>query len=156
MNSKTERLGRVCGWSAGAMTLAVVMAAGGAAKVGAQNSTITVYGEKQTTTAQSKFYCNIKALTPEQRAHHKQLSEKLLAARKQIVEMERGYEFQYSPADVSLAELADWVVAESKCCPFFDFHMDLENEGKLICLRLTGEEGIKAFIRAEFHVDGMK
>jgi hypothetical protein len=26
----------------------------------------------------------------------------------------------------------------------------VENEGKLLCLRLTGEEGIKQFIRAEF------
>ncbi len=75
-----------------------------------------------------------------------------MAARKQIVEAEKGYEFQYGPADVSLAELADWVAAESKCCPFFDFHIDLEEEGRLLCLRLTGEEGIKAFIRAEFGV----
>jgi hypothetical protein len=27
-----------------------------------------------------------------------------------------------------------------------------EREGSLLCLRLTGEEGIKAFIRAEFHL----
>ncbi len=103
-------------------------------------------------TTQSKFFCNSKALTPEERAHHKQLTEKLLAARKEIVETEKGYEFQFSPKNVSLAELAEWVAAESKCCPFFDFHIDLENEGKLICLRLTGEEGIKQFIRAEFAV----
>lgn len=108
--------------------------------------------EKKMTTMQSKFYCNIKALTPEERVHHKQLSEKLMAARKAIVETDRGYEFQFGPQDATLAELADWVVNESKCCPFFDFHIDLENEGKLICLRLTGEEGIKQFIRAEFHV----
>jgi len=41
-------------------------------------------------------------------------------------------------------------VAEGKCCPFFDFHIDLERAGALLCLRLTGEEGIKAFIRTEF------
>jgi len=101
-------------------------------------------------TIQSKFYCNIRALTPKERARHKQLSEKLNARREEIVETEKGYEFQYSPADLSLAELAKGVGAESKCCPFFDFHMDVEREGKLLCLRLTGEEGIKAFIRAEF------
>ena len=108
--------------------------------------------EKPMTTTQGKFYCNIKALTQEERAHHKQLSDKLWAARNAVVETEKGYEFQFRPQKVTLAELADWVVAESKCCPFFDFHMDLENEGKLICLRLTGEEGVKQFIRAEFHV----
>jgi len=106
--------------------------------------------ESASMTIQSGFYCNIKALNPEERTHHSQLTEKLLAARKETVEMAKGYEFQFSPADVSLVELSDWVVAESKCCPFFDFHIDLENEGKLVCLRLTGAEGIKAFIRAEF------
>jgi hypothetical protein len=30
-----------------------------------------------------------------------------------------------------------------------DFHIDLEREGKLLCLHLTGEEGIKPFIRLE-------
>ena len=101
---------------------------------------------------QGKFYCNTRALNPSERAHHKLLTDKLVAERTQIVETEKGYEFQYNPSTVSLAELADWVAAESKCCPFFDFHIDLENEGKLLCLRLTGEEGVKTFVRAEFLV----
>jgi len=133
------------------VTLALWMGSGGAMGLAAQGSAILVQPERQAT-VQSKFYCNIKALTPEERARHKQLSEKLMAARKETVETEKGYEFQFSPGDVSVAELADWVVAESKCCPFFDFHIDLENQGKLVCLRLTGEEGIKAFMRAEFKI----
>jgi hypothetical protein len=103
-------------------------------------------------TTQSKFYCNIKSLNPTERAHHKQLTEKLIASRKDIVETQKGYEFQFAPANVTLAELADWVVAEGKCCPFFDFHIDLELAGSLLCLRLTGEDGIKPFIRSEFQV----
>jgi hypothetical protein len=134
------------------LALAVWMAGGGTAAMTAQNAPTAGNTEKQMTTTKSKFYCNVKALTPEERVRHKQLGEKLMAARKEIVETEKGYEFQYSPADISLAELAEWVGAESKCCPFFDFHIDLEREGKLLCLRLTGEEGIKAFIRAEFGV----
>ena len=101
---------------------------------------------------QTRFYCNIKALNPTERARHKQLTDKLVAMRKEMVETEKGYELQYSPSTVSLAELAEWVVAESKCCPFFDFHLDLEREGSLLCLRLTGEAGIKAFILTEFGV----
>jgi len=101
---------------------------------------------------QGKFYCNTRALNPSERAHHKLLTDKLVTERTQIVETEKGYEFQYSPSTVSLAELADWVAAESKCCPFFGFHIDLENEGKLLCLRLTGEEGVKTFVRTEFLV----
>ena len=138
MNQKKEQFGGLDKRNAaGAAALALLIA--GTAVSATPRSNITARSantEKQMTT-QSKFYCNIKALTVEERAHHKQLSEKLMAARKEIVEMEKGY---------------DWVVNESKCCPFFDFHIDLENEGKLICLRLTGQEGIKQFIRAEFAV----
>jgi hypothetical protein len=102
--------------------------------------------------SQSKFYCNTKALNPAERARHKLLTEKLVAQRTRIVETEKGYEFQYGPSVVSLEELTKWVAAESKCCPFFDVHIDLENEGALLCLRLTGEKGIKEFVRSEFSV----
>ena len=118
----------------------------------AEASLLTTSAERQTMTSQSKFYCNIKALNPTERAHHKQLTDKLIASRREIVEMEKGYEFQFSSSSVSPRELADWVAAESKCCPFFDFRIDLEREGSLLCLRLAGEEGIKPFIRVEFQV----
>ena len=101
---------------------------------------------------QGRFYCNIKALTPEERARHKHLTEKLISARKEVVEIEKGYEFQYSPSEITVTEVAEWVIAEGKCCPFFDFHIDFEREGSLVCLRLTGAEGIKRFIRGEFKI----
>jgi hypothetical protein len=101
---------------------------------------------------EGRFYCNINALDPTERAHHQQLTAKLIAARSEIVELPRGYEFQFSPSSISIAELADWVVAEGKCCPFFNFHIDLEKRGNLLCLGLTGEEGIKQVIRTEFRV----
>ena len=152
MNSKKEQSVAAGKQSAAVAALAFLIAGGGAVGLAEQGTPTAGNTEKQMTTTQSKFYCNIKALTAEERVHHKQLSEKLMAARKETVEIEKGYEFQFSPKDVSLAELAEWAVAESKCCAFFDFHLDLENEGKLLCLRLTGEEGIKAFIRSEFHM----
>ncbi len=103
-------------------------------------------------TTQSRFYCNLKALNHTERIKHLMLTGKLIIVRKEAVELQNGYEFQFSPSLVSVADLATWVSAESKCCPFFDFHIDLEQEGRLLCLRLTGEEGIKQFIRSVFKV----
>jgi len=134
------------------MSLAALTVGGETASFGALDSARAAEQEKQIAPTQSKFYCNTKALQPGERVRHKQLTDKLTSIRKEVVETEKGYEFQYSPSDVSLLELADWVVAEGKCCPFFDFHIDLEQEGTLLCLRLTGAEGIKAFIRTEFSV----
>ncbi len=132
------------------MSLAALTMGEGAASLGALDSARAADQEKQSVTTPRKFYCNSKALTSAERAHHKQLGDKLMSIRKEVVETEKGYEFRFSPSDVSLLELADWVVAEGKCCPFFDFHIDLEREGTLLCLRLTGAEGVKAFIRSEF------
>jgi hypothetical protein len=148
MNAKRFTAMRQC--SAAATTLTLLLAATGAGWEPANASAVT--GAARQTSSDSKFYCNMKALNPAERALHQQLTEKLIAARKEIVEMPRGYEFQYRPSEVSVVELAGWVTTEAKCCPFFNFHIDLEREGNLVCLGLTGEDGIKAFIRIEFQV----
>jgi hypothetical protein len=153
MKNGNERSVTIVKKGAAVVLLAIWIGGNGTMGLAAQGSAILVQPKEQVTTVQSKFYCNIKALTAEERARHKSLSEKLMAVRKEIVETEKGYEFQFSPVEVSLGELASWVAAESKCCPFFDFHIDVEREGKLLCLRLTGEEGIKAFIRTEFKME---
>jgi hypothetical protein len=134
-----------------AFTGLVQLVFGGGSIAAATYSARSVSAERQMT-VQSKFYCNTKSLTPAERARHTQLTNKLMSIRKEVIETDNGYEFQYSPSEVSLLDLADWVVAEGKCCPFFDFHIDLEREGSLLCLRLTGEKGVKDFIRAEFNV----
>ena len=137
--------------AAGAATFAMLILAVVAARTQRMGSPIPQSTE-QTMTTQSRFYCNMKALSHTERIKHMMLTGKLIMTRKEIVELERGYEFQFSPTNVSPVELANWVAAESKCCPFFDFHIDLEKEGHLLCLRLTGDEGIKQFIRSEFKI----
>jgi hypothetical protein len=107
-------------------------------------------------TAPARFFCNTAALDPTERAYHQRLTEKLIAARTAVVELPKGYEFQFSPQDISIADAAQWVVAEEKCCPFFNFHIDLEKQGNLVCVGLTGAEGIKPFIRSEFRVPEQK
>src|SRR5258707_13358695 len=151
MTVQGDRNGRKRKQRAAAAGLAALLASAALVQAAPQE-TKTKEKEKQVLTTQNKFYCNIKALNPAERERHRQLTDKLVTARREIVETEKGYEFQYSPSNVSVGELANWVAAEGKCCPFFDFHIDLEREGSLVCLRLTGEEGIKPFIRSEFQV----
>jgi hypothetical protein len=152
MTVQRERNGRKVKQHVAVVGGLAVLLSSGALVQGSRQETKTNEKEKRALATQSKFYCNIKALNPAERERHKQLTDKLIATRKEIVETEKGYEFQYTPSIVSIRELADWVAAEGKCCPFFDFHIDLEREGNLLCLRLTGEEGIKPFIRSEFQV----
>jgi hypothetical protein len=137
---------------AATIALGLTTAAGGAHPMVGYKSRRIAKEDHRSMTTGSKFFCNVNALSTTERAHHKQLTEKLIRSRTEIVEGEKGYEFQFNPSVVSIAELADWAAAESKCCPFFDFHIDLEHEGTLMCLRLTGAQGVKHFIQTEFQV----
>jgi hypothetical protein len=136
------------------VAMTMLMVASSASSHVGQAATPAATSRENPMQTEGKFYCNAKALSPVERERHKQLTEKLMHARTKVVETEKGYEFQFSPSSVSIAELGDWAVAESKCCPFFNFHIDLEQHGTLACLGLTGEEGIKTFIRAEFQLAG--
>jgi hypothetical protein len=135
----------------GAIGLAILVGASGAAGIPTQ-SPATVDGTSTQALESSDFRCNMHALRAAERTHHLRLTEKLIVSRTAIVETPKGYEFHYSPSSVTLAELADWTVHEAECCPFFDFHIDLEERGQRICLRLTGQDGIKPLIRSEFNV----
>ena len=150
-NEKKKHRGKARTLHTAGVALAVFLLHGAAAL--AQIRALNSRAERQNMVTQKGFYCDRKALNPAERARHKRLTDKLIAVRTRVIETAKGYEFQYHPADVSLAELAEWAVSENKCCPFFDFHIDLEDGGELLCLRLTGQEGVKAFIRTEFQAE---
>jgi hypothetical protein len=98
------------------------------------------------------FYCDMNALTREDRERHNQLIRKLEAARIEIRELPDGYAFRLRNEFVSVAEVGEWISYESKCCPFFDFEIQLECDNGPLWLKLKGQDGIKAFIRAEFGI----
>lgn len=137
---------------AGAAALLMTMV-GSAKPAPAQKGPAPAAGDQSTP---SGFFCDAAALNPSERAFHQHLTERLLASRNAVVELPKGYEFQFSPDDISVGDVAQWVVAEEKCCPFFNFHIDLEKQGTLVCLGLTGAIGIKEFIRSEFRAPEQK
>ncbi len=98
------------------------------------------------------FYCNMNALNRVDRQRYDQLIGRLQAALIEIRELPDGYAFRLRNELVSLAEVAEWVSYESKCCPFFDFEMQLERDNGPLWLKLRGKEGIKPFIRAELGI----
>jgi hypothetical protein len=97
-------------------------------------------------------YCNVKAFTEEERVKYNELTAKLKTARTGTRELPDGYSFELDPKQVSLAEVAEWVADETKCCPFFTFEIGVAGETGALTLSLKGREGIKPFIRMEFHV----
>jgi hypothetical protein len=74
------------------------------------------------------------------------------SARIETKELADGYVFRFRSEGISFAEVADWVATERLCCPFFDLAVEAERENGPVSLRITGREGVKAFIRGEFKV----
>ncbi len=88
------------------------------------------------------------ALTPEQRARHRQLGESLRSAILKTRELNDGYEYEFAMNPATYHALAEITPLEHACCPFFTIALRLEHS-KLVW-QLTGDEGITQFIRMEF------
>ena len=52
----------------------------------------------------------------------------------------------------TVAKLADFVTLERLCCPCFTLAVTLARDGGPLSLAITGREGVKPFIRAEFGI----
>jgi hypothetical protein len=101
--------------------------------------------------ADSPFACDRAALTAQaRRRHFDELSPALRARKKSVRELRDGFEFEF-PADTTTFQLvSEWVTGERLCCPFFDIDIHAEREHGSLWLRLTGREGVKKFIKADF------
>ncbi len=96
------------------------------------------------------FACNMKAMTPAQRARHTEvLSPALQAARLKSSELPDGYAFQFPSDAKTFATVSEWVGNERLCCPFFEFDIRVGDSTAPMTLRITGQQGVKQFIKAE-------
>jgi hypothetical protein len=103
----------------------------------------------QSRAGQSVFACNLKAFQPGERKIHDRLTAQLRSAAVARRELPNGYSFQMDPGKVSIAQVAEWTVLERKCCPFFDYQLDLHSEENTLWFTLKGREGVKKFIEME-------
>ena len=90
------------------------------------------------------------ALSSEQRTRHRELAALLQSSLIAVHELPDGYDFEFSWNPATYNALAEITPLEHACCPFFDISIRIESESNKLWWRLTGTEGIKPFIRAEF------
>lgn len=89
------------------------------------------------------------AIPAEQRPVHLAKSRALFLQIQETRELPDGYEFRFADDSNALKGLVDFVSLEKLCCPFLRFEIDVEAENGPVWLRLTGREGVKAFIKEE-------
>lgn len=102
------------------------------------------------TKPETPFFCDRTALTPEQRKRQQELGKMLRSSVLGIQELSDGFEFEFPYNPSTYQALTEFTPFERACCPFFDISIRLEREGGKLWWRLTGRDGVKQFIRAEF------
>ena len=90
--------------------------------------------------------CNMKALTAAQRKQLGQFGEHVIAAIAGSRELPDGYAFRVDPSKASLLDVAQWLDAWRRCCPFYEFQIDLHAADASLWLSLKGRPGVKEFI----------
>ncbi len=105
---------------------------------------------EQPSAAQNPFYCDVSALTPEQRKRHFDvLGPALIAKRTAVRELPDGYEIQFPSDTHTYQQVAEYLDGERACCPFFDINLHVMPDHGPLLVRFTGRPGTKQFIQAD-------
>ena len=94
----------------------------------------------------------MRAINKTERDRYRQITEELTKARTETNELPDGFAFQLKREAVSLPDLGEWISYERRCCPFFDFEVELQRDNGPLWLKLRGGDGAKQFIRSEFAI----
>ncbi len=90
--------------------------------------------------------CNLKALTPEQRRSLERTGLHVISAITATRELGDGYAFRIDPQKASVVEVAEWLDLWRRCCPFYEFRLDLHAADATLWLSVTGRPGVKEFL----------
>jgi hypothetical protein len=89
---------------------------------------------------------------PELQKRRSSVLRKVRGAVTEVKETEDGYAYRF-PSDAAwIAELANLVTLEQRCCPFLRFRLTVEPGDGPIWLELSGPEGTKDFLSSTFDV----
>lgn len=97
--------------------------------------------------------CNLGALDDEQRKRRADLAGELQNSVREIISTANGFTLRFSPNDLVLLKIAEFISLERQCCPFLDFQINWNEGDNAIELRLSGRQGVKEFLATEFGLE---
>ncbi|HEV2171467.1 MAG TPA: hypothetical protein VGR40_10985 [Candidatus Binatus sp.] len=90
--------------------------------------------------------CDLDAISASDRARYNELRAMLAAAAAGKRELPDGIAIKIATDRMTLAQLAEWISHERKCCPFMDFRIEVGSNSGPVWLSLTGRLGVKEFL----------
>ncbi len=98
--------------------------------------------------------CDLDALDPAERDQQAATLEQLRLRVQAVEELPDGWALQLPTADETLHLAARFIANERRCCPFFEFNLNVTAGAGPIWLRITGQAGVKAFLAGAFASGG--
>lgn len=75
--------------------------------------------------------------------------------KKQVIErkeLPNGFSYKFTGTDGMVDELATFIKTERQCCDFFEFGLSIKGDASAVWLTITGEKGVKDFIKTELEM----
>ena len=108
-----------------------------------------------TTTNEVVIACNPNAIPADKRDQWVENGKQVYAAVLEVREMPDGFGFLVPTDSVMLLKIAEYIANERLCCSFLHFTVEVEPNSGPIWLRLTGGEGVKAYMRSIFETNNL-
>ncbi len=94
------------------------------------------------------FYCDMTALSPEERTAHQKLIGELFGNLVQETrELPNGYAYRFDNAQHP--QVVAFITNEQLCCPFLTFDLTVTSHHGPVWLQLTAPGDVKPFLREE-------
>ncbi|MBV9617123.1 MAG: hypothetical protein JO011_17645 [Ktedonobacteraceae bacterium] len=99
---------------------------------------------------QAIIACNPNAVPADVREQWVETGKQVYAAVQEVQDLPDGYGFRLPVDSAMLLKVATYIANERLCCAFLHFTVDVGSNGGPFWLRLTGDEGVKEYIRSMF------
>ena len=100
--------------------------------------------------SESPLACDLDAISASDRPRYNELRKMLAASAVGKRDLPDGIAVKIATDRMPLAQLAEWISFERKCCPFFEFKIDVAPKSGPVWLSLTGRPGVKEFLAQAF------
>src|SRR5450631_2697378 len=97
-------------------------------------------------TASAGLACDLEALSPTEREQQAATFEQLRHLVLAVEELPAGWALRLPTSDDTLQLVLAFIANERRCCPFFDFTLNVTADAGPTWLRLTGRAGVKEFL----------
>jgi hypothetical protein len=93
--------------------------------------------------------CNLFGLNAAERQRQKELRNQIFSGTPTLRELKDGYAVGLPSTKENILAVAEFISLERVCCSFFHFDLEVGQSDEPLWFRITGENGVKEFLKTE-------